>query len=204
MTIAIIQTILPVSLEEDTYEAGDQYILNEKLKRSLHECELICAHAGIKTGKISVIRVNPLLRSSWERCITDRIAGTHTIEINEVLLDNSVPDLSLKRTIIHELCHTVKDGHGHKKGWLVAAERLKKVDEQYLLVFVTENRNIIFLLQKKFCSGKGRPRIYRSLMNVGMPQDYEIPIALFKIRKKIFQSRQLYLRKGFIILAGMI
>ena len=127
MTIAIIQTIIPVSLENDTYETEDQYILNEKLKRSLHECELICAHAGIKTGKISVIRVNPLLRSSWGRCITDRIAGTHTIEINEVLLDNSVPDLSLKRTIIHELCHTVKDGHGHKKGWLVAAERLKKV-----------------------------------------------------------------------------
>ena len=51
----------------------------------------------------------------------------HKIEINEALLDDSVPDLSLKRTIIHELCHTVKDGHGHRKGWREAADRLEEV-----------------------------------------------------------------------------
>ena len=127
MTIAIIQTILPIFLEEEAKEPDVPSILNERLKQSLHECEMICEHAGIKTGKISEIRVNPLLRSAWGRCITDRITGMHKIEINEALLDDSVPDLSLKRTIIHELCHTVKDGHGHKKGWLEAADRLKKV-----------------------------------------------------------------------------
>ena len=127
MTIAIIQTVLPIFLEEEPKETEVPAILNERLKQSLHECELICMHAGIKTGKITDIRVNPLLRSAWGRCITDRIAGTHVIEINEALLDNSVPDLSLKKTIIHELCHTVKDGHGHKKGWREAADRLKKV-----------------------------------------------------------------------------
>ena len=127
MTIAIIQTILPVFPEEEPNEAEVQPILNERLERSLHECEMICRHAGLKTGMITDIRVNPKLKSVWGRCITDRIAGTHRIEINEVLLADSVPDLSLKRTIIHELCHTVKDGHGHKNGWLEAAERLKKV-----------------------------------------------------------------------------
>ncbi len=127
MTIAIIQTILPIFLEEESQETEVPTILNERLKRSLHECEMICKHAGIKTGKISEIKVNPLLKSAWGRCITDINAGTHKIEINEALLDDSVPDLSLKRTIIHELCHTVKDGHGHKKGWREAAERLKKV-----------------------------------------------------------------------------
>ncbi len=127
MTIEIIQTILPIFLEEELKEPEVPGILNEKLKRSLHQCEMICRHAGIKTGEITDIRVNPLLRSAWGRCITDRINGTHTIEINEALLDNSVPELSLKRTIIHELCHTVKDGHGHMKGWRDAADRLEKV-----------------------------------------------------------------------------
>ena len=127
MTIAIIQTILPIFSEAEPKETEVLTIQNERLKRSLYECELICRHAGIKTGKITDIRVNPLLKSAWGRCITDRIAGTHAIEINEALLNDSVPDLSLKRTIIHELCHTVKDGHGHKKGWRDAADRLKKV-----------------------------------------------------------------------------
>ena len=126
MTIAIIQTILPIFLEEESQDTEVTSILNERLERSLRECEMICDHAGIKTGKITGIRVNPLLRSAWGRCITDRINGTHRIEINEALLDDAVPDLSLKRTIIHELCHTVKDGHGHKKGWREAADRLKK------------------------------------------------------------------------------
>ncbi len=127
MTIEIIQTILPIFPEEESQETEVPDILKQRLKRSLHECEMICRHAGIKTGKITDIRVNPLLRSAWGRCITDRITGTHKIEINEVLLDDSVPDLSLKRTIIHELCHSVKDGHGHKKGWREAADRLEKV-----------------------------------------------------------------------------
>ena len=127
MTIAIIQTILPIFLEEETQETEVPPILNERLERSLRECEMICDHAGIKTGKVTEIRVNPLLKSAWGRCITDRITGTYKIEINESLLGDSVPDLSLKRTIIHELCHTVKDGHGHKKGWREAADRLKKV-----------------------------------------------------------------------------
>ena len=127
MTIAIIQTILPIFLEEESQDTEVTSILNERLERSLRECEMICDHACIKTGKITGIRVNPLLRSAWGRCITDRINGTHRIEINEALLDDAVPDLSLKRTIIHELCHTVKDGHGHKKGWREAADQLKKV-----------------------------------------------------------------------------
>ena len=132
MTIAIIQTVLPIFLEEEALETEVPSILNERLERSLHECEMICSHAGIKTGKITEIRVNPLLKSAWGRCITDRVNGTHRIEINKALLDDSVPDLSLKRTIIHELCHTVKDGHGHMKGWREAADRLKKVYELQL------------------------------------------------------------------------
>ena len=88
---------------------------------------MICSHAGIRTGKITGIRVNPGLNCAWGRCITSRSEGTHEIEINRALMSESVPNLSLKKTTLHELCHTVKDGHGHKNGWLEAAARLKQV-----------------------------------------------------------------------------
>ena len=131
MTIEIIQTI-PLQLfpepEKERNEDPEQFeIWNERLKKELHQCEMICSHAGIVTGKVTAIRINPRLNSAWGRCITDRTEKTHVIEINKALMGESVPNLSLKATILHELCHTVKDGHGHKKGWLTAAERLKKV-----------------------------------------------------------------------------
>ena len=76
MTIEIIQTILPIFLEEESQETEVPAILNEKLKRSLHECEMICRHAGIKTGEITDISVNPFLRSAWGRCISLRFDQT--------------------------------------------------------------------------------------------------------------------------------
>ena len=131
MTIEIIQTILPLFMEgpEDDPSCDTEKISawNERLVRELKECEMICSHAGIRTGNVTGIRVNPRLNCAWGRCITSRSEGTHEIEINKALLSESVPDLSLKKTILHELCHTVKDGHGHKNGWLEAAARLKQV-----------------------------------------------------------------------------
>ena len=47
MTIAIIQTILPIFLEEESQDTEVTSILNERLERSLRECEMICDHAGI-------------------------------------------------------------------------------------------------------------------------------------------------------------
>ena len=125
MTIAIIQISLPFFGEEDKTDAEKYRPLNEKLNGMLKECVKACSNAGIKTGKVTGIRINPGLNSSWGRCITDRIEGTHEIEINKVLLDESVPDLSLKKVILHELCHTVRDGHGHKNGWLIASKKLE-------------------------------------------------------------------------------
>ncbi len=131
MTIEIIQTVMPLLFpepDEDWGEKSEEYDdWNEHLKKELHECIMICDHAGIRTGKVTAIRINPRLNFAWGRCITNRSEGTHVIEINKALMDESVPNLSLKATILHELCHTVKDGHGHKKGWLAAAERLNKV-----------------------------------------------------------------------------
>jgi len=131
MTIEIIQTLLPLLMTgtEDDPSVDPERLAgwNERLVRELKECEMICSHAGIRTGKVTGIRVNPGLNCAWGRCITSRSEGTHEIEINRALMNESVPDLSLKKTILHELCHTVKDGHGHKNGWLEAAARLKQV-----------------------------------------------------------------------------
>ncbi len=131
MTIDILQTVLPLlfaGADEDPYDNSEERGLwEERLSEDLRECEMICSHAGIRTGKVTRIRINPRMNYAWGRCITNRSEGTHIIEINKALMDESVPNLSLKATILHELCHTVKDGHGHKKGWLEAAERLRKV-----------------------------------------------------------------------------
>ena len=140
MTNEIIQTVLSMLMtgmeQETVIEPGTYKAWNERLRKELEECELICFHAGLRTGKVTDIRVNPGLKYAWGRCITNRIEGTHEIEINKVLMSGSVPDLSLKKTIIHELCHTVRDGHGHEKGWLDAADRLKQV---YGLQLSSEN-----------------------------------------------------------------
>ena len=131
MTIEIIQTLLPLLMTgtEDDPSVDPERLAgwNERLVRELKECEMICSHAGIRTGKVTGIRVNPGLNCAWGRCITSRSEGTHEIEINRALMSESIPNLSLKKTILHELCHTVKDGHGHKNGWLEAAARLKQV-----------------------------------------------------------------------------
>ena len=50
--------------------------------------------------------------------------GYSCIEINRNLLAGCVPESSLRNTILHELCHTVPNGSGHKKGWLNAANKI--------------------------------------------------------------------------------
>lgn len=118
-----IQLTLPLCLPEtESSEAR----WNERLCHELAECLRICARAGIRTGPVRWIRVNPRLNCAWGRCICNLTEGTYAIEINRALMGPSVPELSLKKTILHELCHTVADGHGHKGGWRMAAMRLNQ------------------------------------------------------------------------------
>ena len=64
MTIEIIQTILPLLFTEQDEEQPDDYseeqaLWDERLKKELRECEMICGRAGIRTGKVTAIRINP-------------------------------------------------------------------------------------------------------------------------------------------------
>ena len=125
MTIAIIQTELSLYSGPETEDRSDLH--KEKLDNTLKECIKACSNAGIRLGKITGIRVNPRLHYAWGRCINNRVSNTYEIEVSSELLSPAVPDLSLKKVIFHELCHTVKDGHGHKAGWRLAAMMLDHV-----------------------------------------------------------------------------
>ena len=91
----------------------------------LEECTNICVSADIKVGKVVSIIVNEKLCNAWGRCIFPCNSSGFTIELNKDLLKESVPISSIKKVILHELCHTVPDGDGHKKGWKKAVEKLK-------------------------------------------------------------------------------
>ena len=97
----------------------------ERLNRMLSECEDICAAAGVVTGHVRSITVNPKINYAWGRCIIYN-TGACRIEINRKLMRRTVPETSLRDTILHELCHTVENGRGHKNGWRLAAEKIRQ------------------------------------------------------------------------------
>lgn len=91
----------------------------------LVECTNICLSAGIKVGKVESISVNKKLCRCWGRCRYLFACSSFIIELNKDLLAETVPVTSVKMVILHELCHTVPNGHGHTKGWKEATEKLK-------------------------------------------------------------------------------
>ena len=100
-------------------------INQEFLDNLLEECQTICISAGINIGNIYSISINEKLCRVWGRCVPIGNRLSFLIELNKDLLKESVPITAIKSVILHELCHTVPDGHGHKKGWKDAAEKLK-------------------------------------------------------------------------------
>ena len=130
---------------------GDGFLYDEseedKLYRLLDECEEMCKQAGIVTGPVSSIVVNPQLNYAWGRCIRKHdfcYRDIFVIEINRKLLNRSVPEQSLRNTILHELCHTVEDGFGHKKGWRSAANRIETEFDIHLTVTNTADSLYVF------------------------------------------------------------
>ncbi|MBQ6520561.1 MAG: SprT-like domain-containing protein [Anaerolineaceae bacterium] len=89
--------------------------VEKKLYKLLCECEAMCKKAGLQIGQVKEIYINKRLNSAWGRCVTKIKEGYSCIEINRKLLSEHVPESSLRNTILHELCHTVPNGSGHKK-----------------------------------------------------------------------------------------
>lgn len=102
---------------------------NEKIQNLLdhllEECKSVCLSANITIGQVHSISVNKKLCRVWGRCVSLHDRSAFLIELNEDLLKESVPITSIKSVILHELCHTVPGGYGHKNGWKDAVEKLK-------------------------------------------------------------------------------
>ena len=108
--------------------------IDEKLYKLLCECEAMCKKAGLQIGYVKKIYINKRLNFAWGRCVTKIKEGYSNIEINQKLLSEHVPESSLRNTILHELCHTVPNGSGHKRGWRAAANKIKDVYDIQLSV----------------------------------------------------------------------
>lgn len=108
--------------------------VEKKLYKLLCECEDMCREAGLQIGYVKEIYINKRLNFAWGRCVIMIKEGYSNIEINQKLLSEHVPESSLRNTILHELCHTVPNGSGHKRGWRAAANKIKDVYDIQLSV----------------------------------------------------------------------
>jgi predicted SprT family Zn-dependent metalloprotease len=87
---------------------------------------------GIVYGNIKSITVNTRAKSRWGLCqkrkVVDLSSPTsvyeYDISISYRLMEDSVSDVAVKTTIIHEILHTCKNGHGHTGEWQKLANRV--------------------------------------------------------------------------------
>ena len=70
-------------------------------------------------------------KRSWGTCILHRLDNNFTIKINIKLLDDNVPDIPAKNTIIHELLHTCPNCMKHTGEWKEYANKVNCYYSQY-------------------------------------------------------------------------
>lgn len=96
-------------------------MLQEMFRTAMQECE----RCDIRYGKITDIKLNSRY-SVWGLC-KKQPDGTYHIELSKYLFENGASEDGIKNTLLHEICHTVPNGHGHKSGWLIAANKLNNM-----------------------------------------------------------------------------
>ena len=88
------------------------------------ECIRELAAIGISCGNVLVFSVNTRAKKRWGMC--KQVPNGFEIEIAAVLLQDAVPLVSLKNTIIHELLHTCPDCGNHGPAWKRLADRVNR------------------------------------------------------------------------------
>ena len=105
----------------------------------LEECTRMCTLAGVETGCVLGISVNTRLKNVWGRCVRkiDPIGSPYFyIELNKVLFEDDASFEGLQNTVLHELCHTVKNCFNHGSEWKNAAQ---KIQNKYGIVIRSGN-----------------------------------------------------------------
>lgn len=124
----------PKSEEADSVSAPELPFMPETPKQKLMRVYQKALHIAMQNGVVSAapinsVKINPRLTRSWGRCITKRQTSDGkilniAIDVRESLVECK-DETPLLLTLLHEICHTVKDGwKGHKDGWKIAAEKL--------------------------------------------------------------------------------
>ena len=96
----------------------------EKLTRALKQCEEQLDALGIHYGDVSEIVVNTRAKKRYGQC--RRRNGGYEINISAVLLDDRVPDVTLRPTVMHELLHTCQGCMNHGAVWKGLAAKVNQ------------------------------------------------------------------------------
>jgi len=94
------------------------------LEAIAYECMEKLDALEIPYGNVTEISVNTRAKSRWGQC-RHKPDGTHTININVELLDESNDIRGLENTIIHELLHTCPGCNNHGPIWKTYAEKVR-------------------------------------------------------------------------------
>lgn len=94
----------------------------------LSECRKELKELNIKTPDNIKLVVNKKAKG-WGRC--KKVNGNITIEVSSKLLDDNVPDTSLKNVIIHELLHSITQGDHHRYNWKALADKVNAHHPEY-------------------------------------------------------------------------
>lgn len=95
-----------------------------KLTRALKQCEEQLNALGILYGDVTGITINTRAKKRYGQC--RRRNGGYEINISAVLLDDRVPDVTLRTTVMHELLHTCQGCMNHGVVWKGLAEKVNQ------------------------------------------------------------------------------
>lgn len=82
-----------------------------------HECMEELRQINVPYQTVVRWEVNTRAKHRWGQCRQIIANSAYSININSKLLDERVPEQSLKKVIMHELLHTVQGGMCHTGVW---------------------------------------------------------------------------------------
>lgn len=95
------------------------------LLKLARECMEKLDAINIEYAENVYFEVNTRAKNRWGLC-KHNPDGSYTISISSRLLAENISDDGAINTIIHELLHTCKGGHGHKGEWKNLADKVNR------------------------------------------------------------------------------
>lgn len=123
------------------------------LMKLVAECKAELDSISVPYQTVHRWKVNTRAKARWGYC-KKLWEGAFEIQIAQCLLEDTVDDIAVKTTIIHELLHTVKGCHGHKGKWKEYAEYVNRKLPKYHIKRTTSHK-------EKGIEYKPRTVIYR-------------------------------------------